>query len=77
MLKRTKFTLTQTGLKKKEREGNIKGAFAVSDKKAAEGKNIILVDDVYTTGATVNECAKTLRRAGAKEIAVLTLARVI
>lgn len=77
LLKRTKFTLTQTGLKKKEREGNIKGAFAVSDEKAAEGKNIILVDDVYTTGATVNECARTLRRAGAKEIAVLTLARVI
>ncbi|HPD56197.1 MAG TPA: ComF family protein [Smithellaceae bacterium] len=77
LLKRTKFTLTQTGLRKKERENNIKGAFAVSDDKAAEGTNIILVDDVYTTGATVNECARTLRRAGSREIAVLTLARVI
>lgn len=77
LLKRSKSTLTQTGLHKKEREKNIKGAFAVTDTKAAEEKNIILIDDVYTTGATVNECAKTLRKAGAKDIAVLTLARVL
>ena len=77
LLKRTKFTLTQTGLDKKEREKNIKGVFKVTSDEAVDGQNIILVDDVYTTGSTLNECAKTLRKAGAKEIAALTLARVI
>jgi ComF family protein len=77
LLKRRKSTLTQTGLNKKEREQNIKGAFEVSDKKKIAGKNIILIDDVYTTGATLNECAKTLMKAGAEKVAVLTLARVL
>ena len=77
LLKRRKFTLTQTGLNKKERQQNIKGAFEVKDKKKVAGKNIILIDDVYTTGATLNECAKTLRKAGAHQVAVLTLARVL
>ncbi len=77
LLKRSKFTLTQTGLHKKEREKNIKGAFEVTSAKDVKDKNIILVDDVYTTGATLNECAKTLRKAGAKDVAVLTLARVL
>jgi ComF family protein len=77
LLKRHKFTLTQTGLNKKEREQNIKGAFEVSDKKKIAGKNIILIDDVYTTGSTLNECAKTLLKAGAEQVAALTLARVL
>jgi ComF family protein len=77
LLKRHKFTLTQTGLNKKEREQNIKGAFEVSDKRKIAGKNIILIDDVYTTGATLNECAKTLLKAGAEQVAALTLARVL
>lgn len=77
LLKRNKFTLTQTGSTKKERRQNIKGAFEVSDKKIIAGRNIILVDDVYTTGATVNECAKTLMKAGAGKVSVLTLARVL
>ncbi len=77
LLKRRKSTLTQTGLNKKEREQNIKGAFEVSDNKNIAGKNIILIDDVYTTGATLNECAKTLMKAGAKKVAALTLARVL
>ena len=77
LLKRSKFTLTQTGLDKEEREKNIKGAFEVTSAKNVKDKNIILVDDVYTTGATLNECAKTLRKAGAKDVAVLTLARVL
>jgi ComF family protein len=77
LLKRSKFTLSQTGLDKKERERNIKGAFEVRDKEKIAGRNIILIDDVYTTGATLNECAKTLTKAGAKKVAVLTLARVL
>ena len=78
LLKRHKFTLTQTGSNKKERKQNIKDAFEVSDQKKISGKNIILVDDVYTTGATINECAKTLIKAGgARKISVLTLARVL
>jgi ComF family protein len=77
LLKRRKFTLTQTGLDKKEREKNIRGAFTVTDNAKIEGKNIILVDDVYTTGATINQCAKTLIKAGAGKVAVLTLARVL
>jgi ComF family protein len=77
LLKRHKFTLTQTGSNKKERKQNIKGAFEVSDKKKITGKNIILIDDVYTTGATINECAKTLIKAGARKVSALTLARVL
>ncbi len=77
LLKRRKFTLTQTGLNKKERGKNIKGAFAVLDRQKVSGKNIILIDDVYTTGATINECAKVLLKAGAEQVAVLTLARVL
>jgi ComF family protein len=76
LLKRSKFTLTQTGLNKAEREKNIKGAFVVTDKKKAAGENIILIDDVYTTGATINECAKVLLKAGAQKVAALTLSRV-
>ena len=77
LLKRHKFTLTQTSSNKKERKQNIKGAFEVSDKKKIAGKNILLIDDVYTTGATVNECAKTLMKSGAKKVSALTLARVL
>ena len=77
LLKRHKSTLTQTGLHKTERKQNIKGAFEVSDKNKIANKNVILVDDVYTTGATINECAKTLIKAGAQKVTVLTLARVL
>lgn len=77
VLKRQKFTLTQAGSNRNERKQNIKGAFEVKDSKKIAGKNVIIIDDVYTTGATINECAKTLTMAGAKKVAVLTLARVI
>jgi ComF family protein len=76
LLKRSKFTLTQTGLNKAEREKNIKGAFVVANREKVKGENIILIDDVYTTGATVNECAKVLLKAGAQKVSVLTLSRV-
>ncbi|PKN76523.1 MAG: amidophosphoribosyltransferase [Deltaproteobacteria bacterium HGW-Deltaproteobacteria-10] len=76
LLKRCKSTLTQTGLKKAEREKNVKGAFFVTDRKKVAGENIILIDDVYTTGATLNECAGELLKSGAQKVAVLTLSRV-
>ena len=77
LLKRNKFTLTQTGFNRKEREQNIKGAFIVKDRNTLQNASIILIDDVYTTGATINECAKELMNAGAQKVAVLTLARVL
>ncbi|MEN6360924.1 MAG: ComF family protein [Smithella sp.] len=77
LLKRSKLTLTQTGLDKNERGKNISGAFIASLPEKIQGRNLILVDDVYTTGATINECAKTLFQAGAKRVAAVTLARVL
>lgn len=77
ILVRKRWTEPQTGLGRKERLQNIKNAFGVSDSSNIKGKTILLVDDVFTTGATVNECAKVLLRAGAARIDVLTLARAV
>ena len=68
-------TKPQTGLDRKKRLSNIKGAFHLKDPSKIIGKSILIVDDVMTTGATVNECAKVLMKGGAKEVNVLTLAR--
>lgn len=76
-LTRTRATPTQGHLKARERAQNVKHAFAVHPKRNFAGKKILLVDDVYTTGATVNECVKVLLKAGAAEVSVLTLARVV
>lgn len=59
------------------RERNVRGAFAVKPGRAVKGRRIVLVDDVFTTGATVGECARVLRRAGAASVDVLTLARTV
>ena len=59
------------------RQRNVAGAFALKPGRAVEGKRIVLIDDVFTTGATVGECARVLRRAGAVRIDVLTLARTV
>lgn len=77
VLRKIKDTPFQTQLKGAQRRKNIKGAFCVEKREIIEGKSIVLVDDVYTTGATVNECARTLRGAGAERVAVLTLAMAI
>ncbi|RPJ37916.1 MAG: ComF family protein, partial [Deltaproteobacteria bacterium] len=58
-----------------ERQKNIRGAFAVFRERAVAEKSILLIDDVFTTGATVEECAKVLLKAGANRVDVLTLAR--
>ena len=77
ILVRKRWTEPQTGLGRKERLQNIKNAFGVRDTSKIKGEKILLVDDVYTTGATANECAKVLMRAGAARVDVLTLARAM
>jgi len=74
---RVRYTSTQTRLKRTERRENIRGAFSVPAPDRVRGASLLLVDDVYTTGATVNECAATLMEAGAKNVDVLTLARAV
>jgi ComF family protein len=74
-LRRTKHTRPQTGLDKDERRKNVRGAFEVVDPRPVKGRKIILVDDVATTGNTLNECARVLKRAGCEEIFCLVLAR--
>lgn len=75
-LQRARQTQPQTQLSGAERRKNVRGAFEVGKTEAVEGKRILLIDDVFTTGATVQECANVLRKAGASEVQVLTLARV-
>jgi len=72
-LRKTRRTEDQTKLKLSERKENVRGAFAPCQPASAE--RIMLVDDVYTTGATAEECSAALRAAGYKEVYVLTVAR--
>jgi ComF family protein len=76
ILIRTTDTPLQTNLSGKARRRNLKKAFSVKNPAVVKGKKIMLVDDVFTTGTTLNECARTLRKAGAKDVQALTLARV-
>ncbi|MEI8295475.1 MAG: ComF family protein [Alphaproteobacteria bacterium] len=77
-LRRKKATPPQGSGSKKQRFTNVRGAFRVppSKKDAVQGSRILLIDDVFTTGATLTECAKVLLKQGAAEVRVLTLARV-
>lgn len=74
-LRRVEPTRTQTLLSREERAANVRRAFALADEAGLEGKRIVLVDDVFTTGATTNACAKVLKEAGAAEVCVWTVAR--
>jgi ComF family protein len=67
---------SQTGLSRANRLKNVRGAFIISKKKRVYGKNLLLIDDVYTTGATIREAARILKKEGAKSVNFLTMARV-
>jgi ComF family protein len=77
MVKRVLATPTQTLLTREERMHNMRNAFEVRKDKTLKNLKLVLVDDVFTTGATTDACAKALRRAGAAEVCVWTVARGI
>jgi ComF family protein len=76
-LVRRRRTPSQGRLGAAARARNVRGAFALRPGRSIRGKRIVLIDDVLTTGATVEECARVLRRAGAEFVGVLTLARAL
>ena len=67
--------IEQSKLNKEDRMQNVQGVYELKNKKILENKNILLIDDIYTTGSTVKECCKTLKLAKIKEIGVLTIAK--
>ena len=74
---RTRYTAPQTTLNRRQRAENIKNAFALTDFDSIRNRTILLVDDVYTTGATAGECARLLLDKGARRVDILTLARAV
>jgi ComF family protein len=77
LLDRTRGTQSQIGLSRHERRENLRGAFAVTEPETILGREVLLVDDVFTTGTTASECALVLRRAGAAKVYVATVARTL
>jgi ComF family protein len=77
VLVRIRATQSSQGLNRSARAANVRGAFRVVDRARIKGRDIVLVDDVLTTGATAEACAHRLRRAGARSVHVLTFARVV
>jgi ComF family protein len=77
LLQKKRTTTPQVELSGADRERAVKDAFCVAGSEGLEGKSILLLDDVFTTGATVNECARILIAAGARRVDVLTLAHAV
>ncbi len=77
LLKKVKTTRSQTALDRQERVENVKNVFALKKEELKIPKNLILIDDVWTTGATMKEAAQTLKRAGVQKIWGFTLARTV
>lgn len=75
LLVRTRATLPQTGLKVQARRENVRGAFAVTRPELVQGRRLVLIDDVMTTGATLSSCAAALRQRGAAVVYALAVAR--
>jgi ComF family protein len=79
LLKRVKRTASQVGLSADQRRRSVRGAFRVDRARRSRirGRNVVVVDDVITTGATAEACARALKRAGATKVDVLALARAV
>jgi ComF family protein len=77
VFERKRDTASQIGLTGHQRRANLRGAFAVTKPEEIKGRGVIVIDDVYTTGATVSECARVLLRAGAGKVWVATVARTL
>jgi len=77
VLERKRETASQIGLTTHQRRENLRGAFGVAQPELVKGREVLVVDDVYTTGSTVSECARVLRRAGATKVWVATVARTL
>ncbi len=76
-MKRRKDTPSQVGMTREARAENLRGAFGITSRGLVRDKQVLLVDDVMTTGATVSECTRVLRRAGAQRVWVATVARAV
>ncbi len=74
---RSRFTRPQVELSGEERIKNVAGAFAIRRPGEVDGKSVLIVDDVFTSGATMNECAAVLKEGGAARVTALTLARAV
>jgi ComF family protein len=77
LLERVRITQSQIGLSRHQRRENLRGAFSIANAQGLTGREVLLVDDVFTTGTTVSECARVLRRAGASNVYVATVARTV
>ena len=76
-LKRSRWTEPQTGLSRRQRAENVKGAFTLTNPEKVRGMCVLLLDDVLTTGETVNQCVRALKNGGASPVVVLTVARTV
>lgn len=74
LLSRKRYTSTQTTLSKQERKSNIEGAFTVKSNRKLKSKNVMILDDVVTTGATTLECARQIKKLGVEKIFVMSVA---